>query len=448
MLITYKLANTGSDLVFYILIVQRGDCFGTDNGDFIICGLVGVAGFIAAKEEKAFRDLLVFDSIRGEHSTGVASVGYNDTEVVKAVGDPFELFNSAKYIKMMSGVHRVLIGHNRFATQGAVNKRNAHPFEAGDIIGVHNGTLTNKHMLFEAHRYVVDSEAIFNHINAKGIRDAVNTMCGAWALVWWNSLDGTLNFLRNKERTLFMARSKSTVQDTIFWASEKWMLEVALSRNQIEVEDIISLEPDMHLTIEIDSSRKIGKPTIVKMEVPTPIVTPVFQNEYQGGGVTPNNQRPSVFNINRKNVIFFGKGIDTDSCGASYLECEDVTAISDDFRLYDNGLVDIKTLLGCTFTGSIQTMCTRHQEGTYYKVSSSSVSNIGSTAPVVEKGPFFVDANSKLLTKKEWESKYEACSFCTAPLTAGAKNRFSKDGDCLCPDCVTDPSINSLLTLV
>lgn len=416
---------------------------------FEMCGHVGIAGFITAKEEKAFRDLLVFDSIRGEHSTGVASVQASDTEVVKVLGDPFELFNSAKYTRMMTRIHRVLIGHNRFATQGAINKRNAHPFEVGDLIGAHNGTLTNKHSLFEAYKYAVDSEAIYAHIHAKGLRDAVNVMQGAWALVWWNSIDETINFLRNKERPLFLARSKSMVQDTLFWASEKWMLEVALSRNGIEFEDIVILEEDMHLSFTIGSDRQIGKPKVAKMASPEPVLlVPIQQNKFRGGGDTPTSQRPSVFNINRKNVLFFGKGLDTDSCGASYLECEDVTAIQTDFRLYENGLVDIRKLVNSTFTGSITTMCNRAQEGTYYKVSSSSIENIKSTAPTEEEGPYFVDAHNKLLTKKEWEERYESCSFCTAPLTAGDKNRFSKEGDCLCPTCVSDPSINSLITLV
>ena len=81
--------------------------------DNTMCGITGMAGNILPQHEKAFRDLLVFDSVRGEHSTGIAVVDKEDTHLVKVVGDPFELFNNAKYEQAMKGLHRCLIGHNR-----------------------------------------------------------------------------------------------------------------------------------------------------------------------------------------------------------------------------------------------------------------------------------------------------------------------------------------------
>ena len=40
-----------------------------------MCGLVGMAGDILQKHEEMFKEMLIYDSIRGFHSTGVAFIG-------------------------------------------------------------------------------------------------------------------------------------------------------------------------------------------------------------------------------------------------------------------------------------------------------------------------------------------------------------------------------------
>src|SRR5690606_8536689 len=111
-----------------------------------MCGLVGVAGNITSVSDKIFRTLLILDTVRGEHSTGVAAVRRNTEEVylAKQLGNPFELFNDKRYDTAINSINKVIIGHNRFATRGAVNKANAHPFENDLVVGAHNGTLDNK----------------------------------------------------------------------------------------------------------------------------------------------------------------------------------------------------------------------------------------------------------------------------------------------------------------
>ena len=36
-----------------------------------------------------------------------------------------------------------MLGHTRFATEGAIVKSNAHPFRVGDVVGTHNGCVYN-----------------------------------------------------------------------------------------------------------------------------------------------------------------------------------------------------------------------------------------------------------------------------------------------------------------
>lgn len=208
-----------------------------------MCGLVGVAGNITAKHEKAFKDLLVVDALRGPHSTGVAQVNTRGgTEIVKHAMLPQDFFLWQPFKDIMLQQNNVLIGHNRWATQGAVNKVNAHPFELGDIIGVHNGTLRRQSLLPDSKDFEVDSENILHSINKLGVRDTYNKIDGAAALVWWNTEKETLHFLRNNERPFYYCFTKDN--KTLFWASEEWMLLSILYRQDIEHGEVV--ETDIH----------------------------------------------------------------------------------------------------------------------------------------------------------------------------------------------------------
>src|SRR6185369_11244015 len=195
-----------------------------------MCGLVGMAGDLNASHEKIMKDLLVFDTVRGVDSTGVCYVSKHNDEVkiAKQIGNPFELFDQKSFDKASNGLQKVMIGHNRYATSGAISRSNAHPFDVGKIVGVHNGTIKNKWNLHNHMDFKVDSENLYHHIQEKGLTDMLDKADGAWALVWWNKEDKTVNFLRNKERPLFFSSSTDAKGEadgkTIFWASEAWML--------------------------------------------------------------------------------------------------------------------------------------------------------------------------------------------------------------------------------
>jgi hypothetical protein len=404
-------------------------------------------------EEKAFRELLILDSIRGEHSTGIAAVSHQGVDVTKVVGDPFELFRTQGWDQTMKRINRVLIGHNRYATQGAVNKKNAHPFNVGAITGAHNGTLTNKYQLHDGHKFEVDSEAMLNHIEQKGLSSALSTARGAWALVWWDDRDDTLNFIRNKERTLYAATVESS--DVVFWASEKWMLEVALQRNNIKVDTIESFKEDMHYELAIGKDRKFEKPVLSDMsqyKAPAASTAPIWY----AGATTPQatppqsllapvkaSAEPSVAQLSRKNVRFFGMTVDKDKNGGEYLDCyeEDNTTIS--FRLYRNSFVEIEDAIGEYFTADIAAMSTA--DGMYYKLSGSSFKAETAVAP--QNIVYYRDGKNKLLTKSEWEAKYEQCSYCGSSLSAGDPVTFTTCGEVLCDTCVKNPEVLSLVNI-
>lgn len=209
-----------------------------------MCGLVGVAGSLEFKDEGLMKRLLIIDYLRGTDSTGLASIRHNgDVHLVKAAVNPIDLFDMKRFPAALTGAtSRAFIGHNRAATQGKVSNLNAHPFVCDHIIGAHNGTLDRASWtrLEEASgvQTNVDSEAIFWSIAKIGIDETIKLMeegstpaTGAWALVWYDLNDGTVNFLRNKHRPLWRAWTKDLKK--LMWASEWPMLNAAVSLGNV-----------------------------------------------------------------------------------------------------------------------------------------------------------------------------------------------------------------------
>ena len=209
-----------------------------------------MVGVMNQQHEGAFKNLLIVDSVRGPHSTGMLVVtSAGSTSFVKASGDPFELIGKSAYTNSLRYVNNVLMGHNRYATKGAINKANAHPFEFSNIIGAHNGTLTTQYLLDDHTDFDVDSENLYYHLNQNTLDDTTSKLGGAYALTWYDKRDGTMNFLRNEERTLFY--TFSTDNKTLYWASEVWMLEGILGKAGLAHTEVKPFEPFDHYKIEV-----------------------------------------------------------------------------------------------------------------------------------------------------------------------------------------------------
>ena len=232
-----------------------------------MCGLVGVAGDISKKDEKAFEMMLVLDSTRGPHSTGVLSVPrYTPPKVTKVVGSPWELFANSNFNKMMGLGHRVLMGHNRYATKGAITNFNAHPFQFRDIIGAHNGTLRQQYLLDDYLDFEVDSENIFYDMQRNGAEATIPKIGGAYCLSWWDNAASTMNFIRNNERPLVLCASEDG--KCVYWASESWMLSVALSKQGIKHGPIEELPVNQLTSFPVDKTKN-GSAVLGKLRIKT-----------------------------------------------------------------------------------------------------------------------------------------------------------------------------------
>ncbi len=234
-----------------------------------MCGLVGVVGNLFEKDKRMFETLLKLDTIRGPHSTGVARVG-DDGKVglVKEVGTPWDLiqYQNAEFYngcdrKVIGGSMKVLMGHNRWATIGAVNADNAHPFHVGKIVGAHNGTLLahSQRKLFRHEHLGTDSEAVMSNLNEHGVEDTFGKLEGAWALTWYNTEEDTFNIVRNKERPLYYSYNKKG--DVLYYASEPWMIFTAAERHDVELSDpdrVFSFAVDTHYKWKVGPSTGFG----------------------------------------------------------------------------------------------------------------------------------------------------------------------------------------------
>lgn len=232
-----------------------------------MCGLVGVVGRdLDDSDIKMFRNLLVLDTARGEHSTGVAVVnGDNTVKVIKGVGDPFDsVFQDVEFWRALSKKKsvRILMGHNRFATVGKVSKDNAHPFEMGAVVGAHNGTLRTVHRLDDGHKFDVDSKALLNHINNHGIKDTSKDVDGAYAITWFDKNNKTFNIARNHERPMHFA----VKNNKLYYASEPWMLEYAAKMSKVADIKPIKLEALRHISFDMSKSNFMGSSEIQKLD--------------------------------------------------------------------------------------------------------------------------------------------------------------------------------------
>lgn len=377
-----------------------------------MCGLVGVAGEVSAREEKIYRELLLISSLRGTHSTGTAFINRNsDIEPIlaKGIGGPWNLLTHKTFKKGMSGLNKVLIGHNRSATIGSINRNNAHPFENERIIGAHNGTLTNRKLLPDYEKFPVDSENIFHSFFVQGEEETIKNLDGSFALVWWDKKENKLKFIRNEKRQLYYAYNK--MKTILFWASEKQMLEFILTRNNFIYDKIYIFNTKNKYTFEFPN--KPPKKIEVKQEemefyvrtIPSYNYNRHYSEPYDGG--------------------WFGKIYD-DYLGNTYRE-----------NLENRINIPIKN--SSTKIGSVRWKGGRDPSGSYSLNKKMRKKIAKGKLPTKVKGP-----NHSLFDRQSFDSFVlirAGCCWCSSVPEYGDDIRYLDNDEYLCGDCKNNPEI-------
>ena len=157
-----------------------------------MCGIVGALAFGEFKtpeEEKARQEAMIFftsellqlTETRGKEATGIATMfgncdfmglkmGIESSKFISRYGKTEKDFAGFLNIwRKKASPAKITIGHCRKPSYNtsatADDNKNNHPIKTGDILGVHNGTLTNDDQIFKnlacGRDGKVDSEAIF-----------------------------------------------------------------------------------------------------------------------------------------------------------------------------------------------------------------------------------------------------------------------------------------------
>lgn len=453
-----------------------------------MCGLVGMAGNLTGKEEKAFHQLLIMDSVRGVDSTGTAVIPkVGEVKLAKELGDTYRLMDKKSYDKLFHGVNRCIIGHNRWATVGGVSRATAHPFDFTTLVGAHNGTLTSKYRLDDHTHFKTDSEALYNHIDSKGLKSALEHLAGAWALTWWDKEKETVNFLRNKERPLFVTFNEA--QSAVFWASESWMLKAALGRNDIKHPEPVLIGEDNHYSIHVDSNGAMEKTKIVQAPsryvAPPVVVYQGYQNNRHANGYwqeEADKAKPAATVTQISSVQSKKEGVApatassslrtgysgtkgaslellelaSDRKGGCYYICFDAQSPSSKVRFYYNKRETAPHKnVGKTITADIGDLIIDAYEGGYYKVISSSV-EYESETPVVDADEDFDPVSERtyethtgaMISFNDWMNQYGECVWCGSPVQPTMHHALTTEGQCLCSGCIGDSEINGYVKIV
>lgn len=235
-----------------------------------MCGILTFCSFkerynALTNHKKFFTQALIADTFRGKDSTGIIAVPHKleeDVQVFKKALTGYDFVESNQYDRFITDFadYKFIVGHNRASTRGASTATNAHPFQHGDITLVHNGTLTYHNSLIKGKEtFTVDSEAVCFAFNERTPEEVIPEISGAFAFIWHDGKDDSINFIRNNERPFAIAKLKD--EDAIIGASEVKMLEWLADRNNIKIEKPVELTPGVLLsfTDTFDKPNKITK---------------------------------------------------------------------------------------------------------------------------------------------------------------------------------------------
>jgi hypothetical protein len=217
--------------------------------------MCGIVGFITNESKKGETDRarflkqgLIIDTLRGDDSTGVFGVGheplFDDGTAYwfKQLGGGEGFTDAKEYWENFADVspYRAVVGHNRAATMGSVDTKSAHPFQEGPITLVHNGTLTSTFSLPKSLGMLkdvqVDSHAICHNLVEHDVEEVVRSLQGAFALVWHDARDNSVNIIRNDKRPLHFGMDKAG--DTLYFMSEGEMLALLDRRIKLGIGSI------------------------------------------------------------------------------------------------------------------------------------------------------------------------------------------------------------------
>lgn len=236
-----------------------------------MCGLIGMFSkeLLTRVELNALKELFMVTQLRGIDSTGLlhADLLYKREYYMEKEAGSFLALTENHPDSLQSLRGNFVMGHCRYATKGSVTSDNAHPYVFDKIVGMHNGTLSDRKydpdsldLPRKDRGKFTDSYLFFRELNkviksGGSVDDLIKDMrwTSAYAMVFWD-LMSKVSLFRNSDRTLFIGVEKSN--GTVVLSSEERFIRL-ISTSKIDFE-ITKVETDTLYEInlkEIGSSK-------------------------------------------------------------------------------------------------------------------------------------------------------------------------------------------------
>ncbi len=342
-----------------------------------MCGIISIFHNNQVMVEKKVEDLLFnmlwVDSIRGNHSTGIIFETDDGPEWYKKAIPGWDFIQQDYVNAVINKLNRsrYFIGHNRAATRGEVKTSNAHPFEFGDIIGVHNGTLSNHYNLSpQGANHSVDSQHLYHAISVDGFEDVAPRIQGSFNLLWHDKSDNTIHLCKNDSRPYCFAKIKD--KEYLIGASEKAMLKWLINRHKLEIEFCWTPVDNTEYVWDVEEDMVNVAYTVEHEKyVPPPVV-------HRPPAHTTNNQpNNGMGNTNVSTIELLEFFVDTLlpnqhlTNGSRTYTCHGETIEGDSVTMFavPEGDVEIDTW----YTGRGAFINTNHSSSNYWKIFNESV---------------------------------------------------------------------------
>jgi len=248
-----------------------------------MCGIFGFAKTSGKQSDnqleilkRVVTELTDESSIRGTDSTGFSIIDENNRYTYKTLVDSSTLVTRPDWDMLLDKVNRdttIFMGHVRLATTGSVKVENAHPFNIGNVTGVHNGIIHNYNQVSKGlgkDTPDVDSQVLFQSLNKREMSKAFEDIDGDFAITWVKDSNKKIHLARESGRPMVVAYWKKA--RVLLWASTKDIMEDAMLNAGL-VLPIKTVKEDYIFTYDTDSFD--GRPNVEKVEFDT-----ISQNDY------------------------------------------------------------------------------------------------------------------------------------------------------------------------
>jgi predicted glutamine amidotransferase len=232
-----------------------------------MCGIFGFAKTSNGQSDhqldilkRTFTNLTDESSARGKDSTGFSIMNPLNRYTYKTLTDSSTLTRTNEWSNVIDKIDRdtsIVLGHTRFATTGAKVVTNAHPFNIGEVVGIHNGVIYNFNQVARGLGKAipqVDSEVIFQSLNRKDKSKAFESINGDFAVAWAKENNTTLHLAREDGRPMVISYWKKA--KVLFFASTEDIMSNAMLDAGL-VLDIIKVPTDIIYSYDTSKFTKL-----------------------------------------------------------------------------------------------------------------------------------------------------------------------------------------------